>query len=213
MTVFARASVFAIAALLLGACSFFPEREPITIYQPSRGDMAAPAAPASWPGVDWSLVVARPVAGQQLDSERINVMPAPGTVQVYRGAAWSDAVPDLLHVALLTRFEESGKILSVSRAGGGVRGRYQLLTDLRSFTAEYAQPGQPQAVIEVYVRLVRSADGEVVAARGFREAEPAASEDVGDVVSAFSRSLDRLTGAVVGWSLASGNQGQTAAAR
>lgn len=188
---------------LASSCSILPEREPVTIYQPVR---ATSAPNAEWPRAGWSLLVSRPVAGTQIDSERINVQPAPGTVQVYKGAAWTDAAPDLLQVSLLKGFEDSQKILSVSRSGGGVRGEYQLLTELRRFESVYAQPGQPQAMIEIYARLVHTADGRVVAARSFTGNEPAAGEAVAAVVEAFSRALDRTTGEIVGWTLRSGNE-------
>jgi cholesterol transport system auxiliary component len=192
-----------VLAVVLGAsCGFLPEREPVTIYQPVR---TATIADPQWPSVTWSLLVSRPVAGAQIDSERINVQPAPGTVQVYKSAAWTDAAPDLLQMALLRGFEESEKILAVSRAGGGVRGQYQLLTELRSFQAVYAQPGRPEAVVEIYARLVHTNDGHVIAARSFRQAEPATGEDLGVVVEAFSRALDRSTADIVGWTLRSGN--------
>ena len=190
------------AALLAGGCSILPEREPVTIYQPVR---TAVPVPADWPQVKWSLLVSRPVAGTQIDSERINVQPAPGTVQVYKAAAWTDAAPDLLQISLLKGFEDSQRILSVSRSGGGVRGEYQLLTELRRFESIYAQPGQAQATIEVYARLVHTNDGRVVAAKSFTGSEPAASENVPAVVDAFSRLLDRTTGEIVGWTLNSGN--------
>ena len=188
--------------LLASSCSILPERDPITIYQPAH---AAAAPSPEWPRASWSLLVSRPVAGTQIDSERISVQPAPGTVQVYKGAAWTDAAPDLLQVSLLKGFEDSQKILSVSRSGGGVRGEYQLLTELRGFESVYAQAGQPQATIEVYARLVHTSDGRVVAARSFVGNEPAASEEVPAVVDAFSRLLGRTTGEIVGWTLRSGN--------
>ncbi|MCX7042340.1 MAG: ABC-type transport auxiliary lipoprotein family protein [Gammaproteobacteria bacterium] len=192
-----------VLAVVLGAsCGFLPEREPVTTYQPVR---TATIADPQWPTVAWSLLVSRPVAGMQIDSERINVEPAPGTVQVYKSAAWTDAAPDLLQMALLRGFEESQKILSVSRSGGGVRGQYQLLTELRGFQSMYTQPGKPEAVVEIYARLVHTNDGRVIAARSFRHAEPAAGEDVGAVVEAFSRALDRSTADIVGWTLRSGN--------
>lgn len=188
-------------ALLPSSCGVLPKREPVTIYQPVRANSVASP---EWPRANWSLLVSRPVAGTQIDSERINVQPAPGTLQVYKSAAWADAAPDLLHMALMRGFEESGKILSVSRSGGGVRGQYQLLTELRSFQSVYAQPGQPEAVVEVYARLVHTNDGRVIAARNFRHAEPATSEEVGVVVEAFSRAMDRSTADIVGWTLRSG---------
>lgn len=192
-----------LAVLMAASCGILPEREPVTIYQPVR---TATIVDPQWPGAKWSLLVSRPVAGTQIDSERINVQPAPGTVQVYKSAAWTDAAPDLLQMALLRGFEDSQRILAVSRSGSGVRGQYQLLTELRSFQSVYTQPGQPEAVVEVYARLVHTSDGRVIAARSFRHAEPAAGEEVGTVVEAFSRALDRSTAEIVGWTLRSGNE-------
>lgn len=195
--------VFLTVLLSLAGCSILPERQPITTYEPVR---AEPVAHPEWPQASWSLLVARPTAGQQLDSDRISVRPSPGLLQVYKDAAWSDNTPDLMQSALLKNFQDAENILSVSRSGGGVRGEFQLLSDLRAFEVVYSGPGQPQAVIELYVRLVRTRDGQVVAARGFREEELSSGEDIGPVVDAFSRSLNRLTDKVVGWALVSGNQ-------
>lgn len=195
-------AVFLAALLSLAGCSFLPEREPISLYEPT---VSGPTAHPEWPKASWSLLVSRPVAGQQLDSERITVRPAPGALQVYKNAAWSDTAPDLMQSALLKKFQDAENILSVSRSGAGVRGQFQLLSDLRSFESVYVQPGQPQAVVELYVRLVRTSDGQVVAARGFKEVEASAGESLDAVSAAFSRSLDRLTDQVVGWTLVSGN--------
>ena len=126
-------------------------------------------------------------------------------MQVYKSASWTDSVPDLLQTTLLHTFEDSGKILSVSRPGGGIRGQYQLLTEVRAFESEY-QDGQPHAVTEVYAKLIQTSSGKVVAARSFRESEPAAGTEVGTVVDAFSRSLGRLSSAIAGWTLTEGSR-------
>lgn len=200
-------AVLLTALLFSTGCSFLPEREPISTYEPM---LAQPVAHPEWPQANWSLLVARPAAGQQLDSERITVRPSPGQLQVYKNAAWSDNAPDLVQGLLLKSLQDANNIVAVSRSGGGVRGQYQLLTDLRAFESVYTGPGQPQAVIELYVRLVRTADGHVVAARAFRESEPASDEKLGSVVDAFSRSLNRVTDQVVGWTLVSGNEAEAA---
>lgn len=197
----------ALAICTLSACSILPEREPTAFYEPVLS--SAPADP-SWPKASWSLIVAKPGASQMLGSERITVRPAPGAVQVYKSASWTDSVPDLFQTALVRRFEDSSKILSVSRPGSGVSGEYQLMTEVRSFDSVYAD-GTPQAVIDIYAKLVHTTDGEVVAARSFRESEPAAGTEVDAVVDAFSRALDRSTGQIVGWTLAGGNQHEAAA--
>ena len=195
-----------LTALLFAAltsCSILPEREPNTIYEPAR-----PSAPAvsQGPRVNWSLVLPRPIANLMLDSESILVRPAAGSLQVYKGAQWSDAAPNVFQTALLRHFEDSGKILAVARPGGGVGGDYQLQTELRTFESIYAQPGQPSAVIEIYAKLVHNATGRVVAARSFAQREPAASESVAAVVDAFSTALNRINAEVAAWTLVSGNQ-------
>jgi cholesterol transport system auxiliary component len=196
------AALLAIALLAspLPGCGVLPKREPVQVFAPT----AAPVAVGSdWPAVSWSLLVAKPSASQQLDSERIAVRPGPGAVQVYQAASWADPAPELLQTALVRGFEDSGKILAIARPGSGVHGDYSLQSEVRSFTSVY-EGDQPQAVVEVYARLVHAADGNVVAARLFREAEPAAGTDVPQVVEAFGRALDRTRDGIIGWTLATG---------
>ena len=103
----------------------------------------------------------------------------------------------------MRRFEDSGKILAVSRPGSGARGDFSLQSELRNFTSIY-DGGQPRAVVELHVRLVRSVDGRVVAAHLFREVEPAAGTEVASVVESFARALDRTRDRMIGWTLATG---------
>jgi cholesterol transport system auxiliary component len=198
-----------LAALLLvatlGACSILGGAEPIQILDPS----AKVAPSADWPQARWSLLVLRPIASQALDTERIVVRPGPGALQVYKGAAWSDTAPDLVQTSLLRAFEDSGRILSVARPGGAVRGEFQLTSELRAFDSIY-EGATPNAVIELHARLVRVNDGKALAAKTFRVSEAAAGTDIGTVSEAFSRALAKLDGAVVAWTLAEGNRVGTA---
>ena len=201
--------LFAAAGIaLLAGCGILPKREPTQLFEPAR---PALATHADWPQANWSLLIAKPAAGQLLDNDRIAVRPSPGAISVYKGAAWSDPAPELVQTALLRSFEDSQKILSVSRPGAGVRGEYQLQTDLRTFESIY-EGASPQVVVELYAKLIHTADGQVVAARVFRETEPAAGVEVGPVVDAFSRALDRVTGQVTGWTLAEGNRQERSSA-
>jgi cholesterol transport system auxiliary component len=188
-------------AALLAACGILPKKEPTSLFEPAR---PAPAVHAEWPQANWSLLVARPVAGALLDNDRIAVRPAAGEVSVYKGSSWTDTAPEMVQNALLRRFEDSGKILSVSRPGGGVRGQYQLQTDLRAFESVYVG-GAPEAQVEIYARLVDTASGEVVAARSFRETQAAAATDVDSVVQAVSAALGRASEGIAGWALQAGN--------
>ena len=198
------AALFGLAcacALALGACGVIPKREPTAIFEPTR---ASASASAQWPQARWSLLVGKPAASALLDSDRIAVRPQAGVITVYKASAWTDPAPDLVQNALLRRFEDSGKILSVARPGSGVRGEYQLQTELRAFESVYVSAGRPEAQVEIYAKLVKAASGEVVAARTFRETEAASSEDIASVVDAFGAALGRATDQIAAWTLASG---------
>lgn len=196
-------------ALTTSSCSVLPARTPNKIYEPAH--VGTPAQ-ADLPKANWSLLVPAPKAGRQLDSDRITVRPSAGVIQVYQDASWIDTAPELAQASLLRHFEDSQKIPAASPPGGGVRGEYMLLTELRAFESVYVQPGQPQVQVEMFVRLVHSGDGKVVSARAFRETEDAGSENLDAVVDAFSRALDRVSGNVVAWTLVNGNSSETAAA-
>ena len=201
MKISVRTTLTALAIILLAAsCGILPKREPTRVFSPTHA-----AAPVQGPNVDWSLLVAKPAASEWLDSERISVRPGTGNVQVYKGASWSDAVPDLVQTALLRGFEDSQKILTVGRPGAGVKGRFQLVTEVRSFESDYSS-GSPVAVLELQVKLVDGHDGAVVAAKNFRDSEPAGTEDVDAVVGAMSRVLDRTAAKAVGWTLVEGDR-------
>jgi cholesterol transport system auxiliary component len=188
---------------LLAACSILPDREPTTIYSPAHRAVAVDAAVAP---ASWSLVIDKPMADEWLNSDTIAVRPDPGAVQVYKGASWSDQAPNLVQTALLRAFEDSQKILSVSRTGSVVHGDFELLTELRAFEAVYTAPGRPEAKVEIYAKLVDTTDGSVVAARLFSESAPASGVEVQAVVDAFSQALDRSSAQVAGWTLAEGNR-------
>ncbi len=189
-------------ALFAASCNILPKREPIRVFVPTHA-----ATEVAGPKVSWSLLVAKPATSEWLDSEQIAVRPGTGNVQVYKGARWSDAVPELVQSTLLHGFEDSQKILTVGRPGAGVKGRFQLLTEVRAFESDYAS-GSPVAVLELQAKLVDGHDGAVVASRNFRDTEAVVGEEVDAVVTSMSRLLDRTTAQVVGWTLAEGEKHQ-----
>ena len=186
----------------VAACGVIPKREPTAIFEPTR---VSSAPDASWPQANWSLLVMKPAASAMLDNDRIAVRPAQGQITVYKAAAWTDTAPDLVQAALVRRFEDSGKILSVARPGSGVRGDFQLQTELREFESVYVSAGRPEVRVEIYAKLIKTGDGSVVAARAFRQTAQPATEDVASVADAFGAALSRASDEIVGWTLAAGN--------
>jgi cholesterol transport system auxiliary component len=190
----------ALLAALLAGCSILPEKTEISLFAPDPRVQADPA----WPTVSWQLVIPRPAGAALVDSARIAVRPAPGELQVYKTAAWTQPALDLVHDAVLHAFEDSGRIAGVARRGEGLNADYQLLLDVRRFDSDYAEPGGPAAVVEVGAKLLADDSDQVVASRVFRHAVPAAATDVGSVAEAFEAALSGATRDIVGWTLAEG---------
>lgn len=193
---------------LVGCAAIGGPKTEVSIHAPRTAISADPA----WPDVDWQLTIATPDTHALLDSQRIAVRPSPNRLQTYKGARWADSAPELVQLALLQAFEDSGRIESVWRWGGG-RGDFALFTDLRAFETVYTD-GQPEVVVELQARLVRFRGGDgLVAARRFRVAVAPAGEQIDPVVAAFGEALSSLSGEIVGWTLAEGERALSAPTR
>ena len=188
--------------LALAGCSILSDKpkDPTTIFAPEP----AVKADASWPKVDWQLVIAPPAAARIVDSLRIAVRPTPGELQVYRGAQWARPPSDMLVDTVLRALEDSGRIGGVARQGTGVAGEYKLFFEVRRFESDYAGSAVPSATIEVSAKLLHVPQQKVAASRVFLQATPAASAAVPDVARAFEQSLSKIGGDIAGWTLSSG---------
>jgi cholesterol transport system auxiliary component len=198
---FVGVGLLALAAMLAAGCGILPKKEPLALYAPEAGIRADP----SWPSVDWQLQLPRPHAAELLDSPRIVVRPAPGELQVYKGAVWTQPAPDLVQDALLRAFDDSGRIAGAARRGSGVTGDFELLLELRRFDSDYAG-GSPAAVVELGAKLVSARENRVVASRAFRASAPSAATDVAAVSRAFGTALGQVAAEVVGWTLVEGER-------
>ena len=196
-----------LAALLcaaLSGCLSTPKDAP-AIYAPALTTQADPA----WPAVTWQLSIARPTAPRMMDSSRIAVSPAPGELQVYKGALWASAPGEMLEDGVLRALEDSGKIPAVARQGSGIGADYRLVMDIRHFESRYdAGDGTPTAVIEVNAKLLHVPDQSVAGSRTFRQSQAASGTEVALVADAFGQALGTLSREVAGWTLATGNEHQ-----
>lgn len=190
-------TIGALAALLAGCGSIGGPRTEVTVYSPATAVTVDP----SWPKVDWSLSVGVQAANAMLDSPRIAVRPTANELQTYKGARWADNAPELLQTALVEAFEDSGRVPSVMRVGGGSsRGDYGLFVEVRQFETVY-EDGTPAAVIEVQARLVKLRGGGLVASQRFRHAVPGRTPEVDDMVAAFGDAMSALGTDLVTWTL------------
>lgn len=193
--------------LLLAGCSLLgpKPKDAATIYAPDPRVQAEP----DWPTVRWQLALGRPLAARNIDSLRIAVRPTSNELQVYKGAQWSKPPGDMLEDALLRALEDSGRIPAVGRQGSGIGADYRLLLDLRRFESDYtgnhAGSATPAATIEVSAKLLHVKSQQVVAARTFLQAQPAAGTAVPEVIAAFEQALASISRDLAGWTLTTGN--------
>ena len=185
------------AALLLPACTILPKAEPLDVYLlPATAPVSASATQAA----PWSLRIARPAAGVHLSGQRIVVVPEDNRVSVYTGAGWSDPAPVLVRNRLLDAFRADGRVAGLSSDDKQLQADFELDSDLRAFQSEY-RDGRAEAVLRLDARLVHTASRRIVASRSFEQRQPSEDPAVPAVVQAFGTAADRLSAAVVDWTV------------
>jgi cholesterol transport system auxiliary component len=187
---------------LAGCISLISEPDPITVYslrvKPLSDSVTMPKVP-------WSLTVIRPNTTSILDSNRIAVRPEANVLQVYKGANWSDPLPDLLQSVIVEAFEDSGAITTGSRQNSGVPAEVALLIDIRQFEAVYeAGAKTPVVVLQLHAKVLEYPSNRVIAVRNFNARIPAATKEIPDVVQAFDQGMNTLTVEIMSWTFANG---------
>jgi len=184
---------------LLSACSILPKAESPHIYTLPAAPGGRPMAPAQ---VDWALRIVAPGVPRVLDNSRIAVMPDANTITVYAGARWADGVPSLFRDRLADAFRDSGRVAAISTDEANLAADYELGGSLAAFQTEYAG-GKPEVVVRYDATLAGTRRHQIVASRRFEVREPVDGKEVPQVVEAFGRAMNKLSGDVVGWTLQS----------
>ncbi len=168
-----------------------------------------PAVEADWPEVDWAVLVQRPVADQMRDSDRVLVRVSRSRLQPWPEAAWLDSMPDMVHGLLIQTLEDSGRFAGVGRAGG-MRSRFGLASEIRSFEVVDDGSGSLQVELRVRVNLVHQPTGRVMAADSFAQIQSVADRSLDTVVLAFEEAMVALFVDVTGWVLRAGAEASAA---
>lgn len=168
-----------------------------------------PAVEADWPEVDWAVLVQRPVADQMRDSDRVLVRVSRSRLQPWPEAAWLDSMPDMVHGLLIQTLEDSGRFAGVGRAGG-MRSRFGLASEIRSFEVVDDGSGSLQVELRMRVNLVHQPTGRVMAADSFAQIQSVADRSLDTVVLAFEEAMVALFVDVTGWVLRAGAEASAA---
>lgn len=178
-----RAAALALG-LLLASCAGAAD--------PDTFDLSA-ARPVSARPLRGQLRVNEPVAGIDLDSERILVRTGPEEVATLAGARWSDRLPLLVQSRLTQTFENANLLRQVGRrATAGAD--YDLDIDIRAFELDVARS---RVEVDFAVKIVAAGGGRVVAAQIFTAEAPVASTSGMAVSAALDGALSSVMTRIV----------------
>jgi cholesterol transport system auxiliary component len=195
-----RRALRAAASLVpLTGCSLLFPQSPPQLYRLTPRTDDAPTAPL----VRGQLVIGAPMAPQSFDTERIALTRNRSTLDYFAGAAWTDRVPVLLQALLVEAFENSGRIVAVSRDSSDLTPDDLLVTELRAFEARYTDATEqpPTVVVRMVVKLVKMPDHQIVNSMLAAEQAATAHNDLVSVVDAFDVAVGRVLTRIVDWTL------------
>lgn len=191
------AGAFLGAAILLGGCQLPGGGEPTNLFTLTPKNSFS----GTLPRVDWQLIVEAPIAAAGLSTSRIALQRSPVTLEYYANANWTDVAPLMIQTLLIESFENTGKIVGVSRESTSLRSDYLLKTELREFQAEYDGGGPPLARVRINAKLVRMSDRAIIASHTVERSERAAGGDLPSIAMAFDEALGHVMRRIVEWTL------------
>jgi cholesterol transport system auxiliary component len=193
-----RLAVSVAAAASLAGCQLLSAvSDPIDLYTvtpKSTFDLDLPA-------VHWQLAVEVPAASANLSTGRIAIAMTPTSTDYYANAAWTDRAPLMVQTRIVDSFENTRKIVAVSRESIGLRANYVLQPDLRNFEALYYYGKPPIVRVRIIAKLVRMPDRQIIAVSSFERCVRARADKVPKVVEAFDQALGSVIKRLVSWTL------------
>ncbi len=158
--------------------------------------------PASGAKVNWSLSIMRPDVPGGLDSDRIALVQPDGTMDFYAKAQYPDRLPAGVQRAVLNGFEASGRIDAVAREDDALHADYNLLVEVKDFSAHYAtKDGVPSVVVTLVAKLTTNHGRKILATKTFSAPGNASVNSAGAVAQALRQSLGSAVTQVVNWTL------------
>jgi cholesterol transport system auxiliary component len=194
-----RSAALALAALILtvaGCGGIFSNPETRRLYQVTSVSTFAAGLPHS----DAQLAIGPVEAPAGLDTNRIALSRAPLSLDNFADVSWSDRAPAMVRTTLLEALQNSGLFKAVGSDTFNLRSDYLLKTELRSFEAVYDSPGaSPAATVVLGLTLIKLPGDAVVGQTVIRVRQPAASNEIPEVVATFNLALGKALQQAVGW--------------
>jgi ABC-type uncharacterized transport system auxiliary subunit len=146
------------------------------------------------------LIVARPVAGREIDADTIALLFHGREVRVLADARWTGTVPSIVQRSLIRALESANALSGVADESAGIASDARLLSDIRQFSLHYADEGtKPTAVFIATFRLLSLSSGQIMGMRDVDIQVPAEDRDNAALARAMEIALSRGLAQVVPW--------------
>lgn len=188
---------------LLAGCELLPGGgPPPTLYRLTPKSVFEEDIPT----VDWQLKLELPFANAGLNTTRIVLYPSDTRLDYYAGASWTDRAPNMVLSLIIESFENSKRIVAVSRESVALRSDFLLKTEMREFQAEYFDTVLPRIRVAINAKLIRMADRKIVGSMDFERALESPADQMDDIVKTFDLTLGKVLKRLVGWTLITGQE-------
>jgi cholesterol transport system auxiliary component len=188
------------AALTLSACGK-------DLIGPPEAGLIYPVRPvfptASGEKVRWALSILRPDMAAGLNGDRIAVLQADGSMDYFAKATYPDALPTLVQHTLVDGFEATGRIDAVAAEEAALHADYDLLVDIKDFSAHYGQPdGVPSVTVSISAKLATAHGRAIVSSFSTVQTVAASANSAGAAVQALQQALGTAVTQIANWALA-----------
>ena len=196
-----RLFLIGLSSLALSACSGNllgpPDAGPIYMVAPKFT-----AAPAEATKVKWALAILRPDMAAGLDTDRIALTQADGTMDYYAKATYPDRLPGIVQHALLDGFEASGRIDAVALEEDALHADYNLAVEVKDFAAHYSQQdGIPGVTVTITVKLTTAHGRDIVGSFSTSQTGTDSVNSAGATTQALQQALAAAVTQIVDWTL------------
>lgn len=145
------------------------------------------------------LLVDRPVASAGIDTPRISLIRADGSMGYYRDVSWTDRAPAMLQTAMMEAIEATGKLPALGRDNVGLRADYLLKTEMGAFEAKYTAEGAPVVQVKLRAKLIVMPARRIIDSENFSAEVPVARDDMQMIFAAYQQSSDKVLKDLASW--------------
>jgi phospholipid/cholesterol/gamma-HCH transport system substrate-binding protein len=159
-------------------------------------------APRLFPGLGkvpaGQLLVLDPTTVVALETQKILVTSAAGSIPIFQDTQWSDSIPKLVQARVIQSFENA-QYRRVARPMDGFAADHQLMIDIRNFRV--LNGSEPLATVEFGAKILGEG-GRVVDGRVFHATAPAKITDAASAAAALDEAFGKAVVELVAWTVA-----------